>query len=273
MTKLIALTDIHLRPRGETIIGVNPATRLAEALADIATRHNDAKGVIMMGDLANSGTVAEYALLAEITEGFALPVTYMMGNHDQRDHFCEVMGRDGLDESGFLQSVQRFGDHTVLTLDTLYGPPFVDFAHFGQLCDARLGWIEAQLNAATGPVHIFMHHPAWDVGFAGMDMIKLDKPARFRSLLDGAAAPVHLYAGHVHRTISGRWGRHGYSMFKSTCHQMPLDFVSTDSSLSIAEPGAYGIIMLQDDGVAVHSEDFTLTGLEARPTKEAMPDI
>jgi hypothetical protein len=36
-----------------------------------------------------------------------------------------------------------------------------------------------------------------------------------------------------------------------------------DPRLSVAEPGAYGIILLSDEGVVVHTEDFTLPDLDS----------
>jgi hypothetical protein len=33
-------------------------------------------------------------------------------------------------------------------------------------------------------------------------------------------------------------------MFKGTCHQAPLDLIRPDSTLSIAEPAAYGLLLL-----------------------------
>ena len=39
---------------------------------------------------------------------------------------------------------------------------------------------------------------------------------------------------------------------------MPMDMHTTSSALSVAEPGAYGIVLLRPEGVVVHSDDFTL---------------
>ncbi|MGR3518595.1 MAG: hypothetical protein ACU0EF_00580 [Roseovarius sp.] len=39
---------------------------------------------------------------------------------------------------------------------------------------------------------------------------------------------------------------------------MPMALGYQDPSLSTPEPGAYGLLLLTDEGVIVHSEDFTL---------------
>ena len=39
---------------------------------------------------------------------------------------------------------------------------------------------------------------------------------------------------------------------------MPMQFESENVKLSTAEPGAYGLLLLQPDGLVVHSVDFGL---------------
>ena len=106
---------------------------------------------------------------------------------------------------------------------------------------------------------VFAHHPPYPVGLPGMDAIPLVNGAEVLDLL--ALYPgSHLFCGHVHRTISGCTRGVPWTMFKSPCHQAPLDLVSHDSSLSVDEPGAYGVLLLTPDGVIAHSEDVGLSG-------------
>ena len=78
-------------------------------------------------------------------------------------------------------------------------------------------------------------------------------------LLDRLAdAGAHLLCGHVHRTISGQSRGVPFTIFKSPCHQAPLDLDSADSTLSTAGPGACGLLLLTAGGVIVHSEDVGL---------------
>lgn len=60
-------------------------------------------------------------------------------------------------------------------------------------------------------------------------------------------------------------------MFKSPCHQAPLDLIRADSSLSIDEPGAYGLLLLARDGVIAHSEDVGLNA-PVHSGAAALPD-
>ena len=46
---------------------------------------------------------------------------------------------------------------------------------------------------------------------------------------------------------------------------MPLELKDEDSSLSIDEPGAYGVLLLGNDGIVLINEDF---GLDSQSTSD-----
>ena len=62
----------------------------------------------------------------------------------------------------------------------------------------------------------------------------------------------------MHRTMSGHARGVPYTIFKSPCHQMPMLLGDADSSLSVDEPGAYGILLIHGDGITIHTEDVGL---------------
>ena len=87
-----------------------------------------------------------------------------------------------------------------------------------------------------------------------MDRIKLADGYALIDLLQ-THPRAHLVCGHIHRTISGSTRGLPWTMLKITCHQGLLDLATDESSLSVEEPPAYGLILLQDDGVIIHSQD------------------
>ncbi|MCO4825983.1 MAG: metallophosphoesterase [Amylibacter sp.] len=275
MTKLLALTDIHIKPVGQTIIGLDPYENFKRALKHAFDHHPDAERVILMGDLTNSGTPEEYARFGEVLKSCDKPITLMCGNHDQRDNLTAAFPWATLDANGFVQDAFVYGNTRVLTIDTQYGPPFVSYAHFGAYCDPRFDWLNTQLAAAKAEgqnVALFAHHPPFKVGLKGLDQIRMRDDKRMAQTLAFADVPVHLLCGHLHRTISGSWHGHGFTVFKSTCHQTPLAFDDPSMSLSTAEPAAYGVILLTNDGVIAHTEDFDLAEDDVQPSSEAMSD-
>lgn len=268
MTKLLAFTDLHFKPPGETIIGLDPREKFAAALAHALRRHPDAARIVLMGDLANSGTAEEYAALRPLLQDCPVPVTLMPGNHDNREVMAETLGVTR-DAGGYVQSSFDTPTHRVICIDSVFGTKYLSFASLGQFDAPRQDWLKAELAKSDKPVLLFSHHPPMKVGFAGMDEIRLRDDDALAGILSGS--PVqHIICGHVHRTISGHWRGHGYTILKSTCHQMPLALDDKDLSLSTDEPAAYGIVLLNEDGVTVHSEDFELAGDDFTPSPDAV---
>jgi Icc protein len=261
-TKIIVLTDLHMVPAGERIAGLDPHERLRRAVGHINAVHPDAARVIVTGDLTHRGDLASYLRLRPLLDELGPPVSLMIGNHDRRDVFAECFPEAPRDEHGFVQqSIALSGDDRLLLLDTV-----ISGTHAGALCDRRLAWLDAQLSGTRDrQATLFMHHPPHPVGFAGMDGIALQNGDAFYEVVFRYRNVRHLVAGHVHRTISGSFRGLPFSIFKSTVDQQPMDFGLTDTSVSVAEPGAYGILLFSPDGVVAHTDDFELSPTGGAP--------
>ena len=255
--KILVMTDIHLLTAGKTIIGLDPYARFCAALAHARENHPDAVRLVLTGDLTDTGKPEEYQRLHTALKDFDIPISFLIGNHDRRAEFRRAFPDAPVDENGFIQSVVDLGDTVLVCLDTV-NDIAPDRDHSGVFCQKRRDWLVRVLSATREKrVLIFMHHPPFQVGFSGMDAIALVDGADFIQLLQGFDI-AHLIAGHVHRTISGSTAGLSFSMFKSTCHQMPMDMTATNMMLSVDEPPAYGIILLGKDSVIAHSDDFDI---------------
>ena len=257
MSKILVMTDLHLTVPPETIIGLDPGARLAQGLTHAARHHADADRLILMGDLTHHGQAAQYDRLAGLLTDLPWPVTLMIGNHDRRDVFRTAFPEVPTDANGHVQNIIDLPDIRLICLDTV--DEAAEIEHSGRLCPARMGWLQAALD--TAPDHgaiVFMHHPPVVTGFTGMDEIGLSNQAEIRAAMHDHPALRHVFAGHVHRTISASMGRVPVAIFKGTCHQMPMCLGQPDHSLSVDEPAAYGIIIAGPRDIVVHSEDFTL---------------
>jgi 3',5'-cyclic-AMP phosphodiesterase len=259
--KLVVLTDLHLVPDGDRIIGIDPGARLRQALDHIGRHHRDADRLVVTGDLTHYGDAASYEQLATELDRAVVPVTLLLGNHDRREAFKQVFPSAAVDDHGFVQGVDDLHGWRLVHLDTLHGPPYEHpHVHAGHLCPRRLAWLDATLaDAGQRPVLLFMHHPPHAVGFAGMDTIRLRDEAAFFDVLERHGNVRHIVAGHIYRTISGTVRGIPFSVFKSPVHQQPMDFDSLDTSSSVAEPGAYGLLFAREDAILVHTEDYTLS--------------
>ena len=255
MQKLLVISDPHICEPNKTIIGLDPNARFERVLDAAIAAHPDATALILLGDLTHHGLVAEYEALHSILERKSVPVIPMLGNHDRRDAFLEVFTSTKTDDHGFLQYVVDLPQHRVITLDTLDGPPYEDEHHSGRLCSNRMTWLARALAGTHDRMPlIFMHHPPFDTGIVGMDAIKLTDGHAVLTMI-AAKRRAHLFCGHVHRTISGSTQGVPWTIFKSSAHQGVLDLETNDSSLSVDEPGAYGVLLLRPYGVIAHSED------------------
>ncbi len=252
MAKILALTDLHLTGGGERIIGLDPLARFRETLDHAVRHHGDADRMILMGDLTHNGRPAAYRDLKAALSDVPMPITWMLGNHDDRAAFLEVFPEAAVTGTGHVQEAIDLDGCRILTLDTLDGPPYYEDHHGGLLCAERLAWLDRHLR--PGPTVVFTHHPAVPVGLPGMDAIRL---ANGEALLSRLAdlGPVHLFSGHIHRTIAGSTRGLPWTVFKSTCHQAPLDLGTADSALSVSEPSGYGVILLDGPEVIVHHAD------------------
>ena len=265
MTKLIIFTDLHMVPEGGTIIGIDPYRRLANGIAHVNRHHADADRVIFAGDLTHEADRPSYERLRGLLGELVPPTAIMVGNHDRREVFLDVFANAATDENGFVQQVIDFADCRAILLDTLHAPPYdYPVSHAGYLCDRRLSWLDRQLaDAGDRPALIFMHHPPHVTGFAGIDMIRLINEGDFYELVKRHGNVRHIFAGHVHRTISGSSRGIPFSIFKSPVHQQPMPFHIPDASLSVDEPAAYGIALVTADGVLVHTEDYEIASRDA----------
>jgi len=243
------MTDVHLTAQGGTIIGMSPAQRLHEALTHAAQRHADATRLVILGDLTHRGDTAQYQALAALLQDAPWPVTLMLGNHDRRAGFEAVFGH-----TGFQQIAFDAPGHRVLCLDTL--DEAAPDTHSGLMCPARLDWLRAELSAATDPVVILMHHHLAKTGFDGMDRIALRNSDQVTDILHNSGKVRQIINGHIHRTIQTHAGPLPVTMIKSTCHQMPLVLGEGSSSLSVNEPGGYGVLLLGPKQCILHHEDF-----------------
>lgn len=268
VSKVLVLTDLHLRGAGQTIISLDPLARLVEVLEAASTAHPDAAGLILMGDLTHSGTPEEYASLQTVFADCPIPVTYMLGNHDDRAAFRQAFPDVPVTAKGHVQRVIDLPHHRLIALDSCdadVGPP-----HAGLLCADRMEWLQQALHGADGRMPlVFVHHPPHAIGLPGMDAIRLTNGDALLAALRGTGA--HVFCGHVHRTISGQAQGVPFTMFKSPCHQAPLDLERSDSTLSVAEPGAYGLLLLSPEGVVAHSEDVGLNA-PAISGRDALPE-
>jgi 3',5'-cyclic AMP phosphodiesterase CpdA len=254
--KLIHLTDTHIVEDPAHLFGLDPRVRLDAAVADINDNHADAAFVVVTGDLTNRAEPEAYRTLKLVLDGLAVPYHLLVGNHDRRAPFRAAFPACPVDANGFIQYEIVTDAGVVLCLDTLD-----EASHAGELCADRLAWLADRLAArADRPIFVFLHHPPCPLGLASLDAISLMGQG-LGEILAAHNDVRHLFFGHVHRPIHGTWRGIPYTCQRSTVHQTALK-LADDKIVACLEQPAYGVILIRDDAVAVHTHSF----LDTSPT-------
>jgi 3',5'-cyclic-AMP phosphodiesterase len=256
LKKIIVLTDVHILSGGGTIIGIDPAERLRTAVAHINMTSADADLLVITGDLTHWGDPGSYTLLKQLLAPLKMPVRLLIGNHDLRENFLAAFPDNPKDLNGFVQFVEDIGDWRLIGLDSSTSMQALHpDRDTGRLCEKRMAFLERALDKDRKTI-VFLHHTPFVTSFPGMDDIMLEKADAFFDVLKQRGNVQLVVSGHIHRTICANVGGILNAVFKSTAHQAPLDFVSKSSSIAVVEPPAYGILLLDESGVVVHSEDY-----------------
>ena len=253
--KVLVLTDTHVSNHGSLVKGKDNYVLLRRTLDKAEHDHPDAECMVISGDLVHWGGPGEYAAFRECLENRPWPVHLMLGNHDNRQKFCEAFANHPRTHSGHIQQSIDVGNWRLVLLDS-HDETFTAPVHSGILCAERMNWLRKQLDeAAEKNVVVFIHHPPMRTFFDGMDDIGLRNSTELLELLNSYGNVRQIISGHIHRTISGVTSGLPITVLKSTSHQSPLALGNSSTDLNNDEPPAFGIVLLHDGGVTIHTED------------------
>jgi 3',5'-cyclic-AMP phosphodiesterase len=230
------ITDTHIKTPGQFAYRVvDTATYLRACVAEIGRLTVPPDIVVATGDLVDRGHPDEYAHLRSLLAPLPMPVYVIAGNHDERGALRSVFGADGYLPAGeFLQYTVDVGPLRLVALDTL-----IPGEGRGELCEARLAWLDQTLaKAPDRPTVILMHHPPFATGIGHMDALGLRNADRFAGIVSRHPNVERVLCGHLHRSIQARVGGTVASVAPSTAHQVVLDLrADAPSSFKLEPPG------------------------------------
>ena len=239
---LAQISDLHIkRPGGLAYRRVDTAAYLARCVASLNALVPRPDAVIITGDLVDQGDPQQYEHLKTLLAPLELPYFLLVGNHDDRAALRAVFpDRAELHSGGeFVQYAFDVGALRVIALDSLEPGK-----SGGTLCDARLAWLETQLDAASGkPTIVALHHPPFACGIGHMDELRLDPvaSARLAALIARYPNVERVICGHVHRPMFVRFGGTIASAVPAPAHQVALDLRDDAPSAFMMEPPAYAL--------------------------------
>ncbi|MEO8384119.1 MAG: phosphodiesterase [Betaproteobacteria bacterium] len=193
--------------------------------------------VVATGDLTDGGRPDEYAHLRELLAPLSMPVYLIPGNHDHRQNML-----DAFTDHAYLRQSPPFIQYAIenlpmriLALDTVIAEN-----SGGELCETRLAWLVAKLQAAPDrPTVIIMHHPPFKTFIAHMDNIGLANAEKLKAIVSKYPQVERILCGHLHRPIQARWAGTLVSTSPSPAHQVALDLRDDGPSRFVMEPPGY----------------------------------
>lgn len=210
------MSDPHFMQEGD-VLGHDPRVRLQAAIDHVNAEHSDALMCVISGDMVNRGTRTDYQGVQARLENLTVPYFPMVGNHDNRDLFREVLSLPESCMADFIQYRVPVSDGLIICLDT-----HKTGSDAGELCQARTRWLSDTLaEAGSTPVFIFMHHPPMPLGLPMQDTENMESGQAFLDLISDYECVKYLCIGHVHRAITGRVGNIPFSTMCSVLYQAP----------------------------------------------------
>ncbi len=243
---VVQLTDTHIGGRWD---GVDPVSCLNRVIDTVQQLPDRPDAVLVTGDLAEEGAPEQYEAVGELLGRFDVPVHVLPGNHDDR---ARLRSHFSLPGSGSepVQYAVDIGELRLVVLDTTH-PGAVP----GELDAARLGWLDAELEAAGDRTTLLaMHHAPILTGIGAWDRIGMPAEDRraLAEVLERHPQVRRIVAGHVHQAITHDLAGRAVLSAPSTCVVAQLQFSPTAITLAAGAPG-FAVHALVDGEIVSHT--------------------
>jgi len=193
---ILHLSDLHIFENPSIkFLGINPYECLKNVIAKI--KYNEGKrikpdAIILTGDISQDYSSNSYLSAAEILNELDCPTLVTMGNHDDKDHFNNVVCQ----YKNFKCSKKNiYGNWRILILNSHY-PSHVA----GYLSQEELDFLKDELESDKKIFTvIFLHHHVLPIESSWLDMLNLKNAEEFLSVVDKYKNIISIVCGHVHQ--------------------------------------------------------------------------
>jgi 3',5'-cyclic AMP phosphodiesterase CpdA len=256
MLKFLVLSDLHLVDENETSHGLDTFLRMQKAVDWINANHADADFCVLAGDLADigfKGAVQPYERLKTLLADLKVPCHITIGNHDNRDTFLSVFGKDKRAETGCIDSVIDAKGYRVIVLDSVVEGD--EHSHGGQLSERQLDWLQARLDEHAGPVAVVLHHHANPL-HVRVDRIILENGDRFAAVLKSHGDVRQVIAGHVHFTSCGIWHGIPFTTLAGNHYNVTVPLDAEAKVDDLWGPAQMAVVLGNEAQTLVHFDSF-----------------
>jgi len=189
MIQLLHITDMHVYADPEaTLKGIRTRQSLAGVLKEVRQHFPQPDLIILGGDLAQDGSSAAYACIAEMFDSF--PTLAVAGNHDAPARL----------QAYFAHRTVDMGNWRIVPLHTHHAGH-----ESGLLGKKQLTELAAGLEEAAGRhVLIVLHHPPVPVGSRWLDAIGLADAEAFWAVVARFPHVRGVLCGHIHQQLDSK---------------------------------------------------------------------
>ena len=223
--RILQITDTHVVPRPGLLGGQIQTLDILEDAIDrtlaMLPKLGTVDQVLVTGDISDDGGAESYAAFRDQIERLGLPYLLIPGNHDLREPLrAAFRDLDHIPQHGKIDWVHDLEDLRIIGLDTL-----VEGVAHGEVGATSAAFLsDALADAGQRPVLLTLHHPPFDTGIGFMDRLGLLDRELLAPILTGAANPVLIVGGHVHRAIFGSAFGHPAIIGPSVAHAIDADY-------------------------------------------------
>lgn len=234
---IVQITDTHLyAKRGGRLLGLDTDASLAQVIGLVRQRH-DPDLIVASGDLSHDATAPAYTRVREHFAALDAPVYCLPGNHDESRAL-----RQTLDQPPFYcRRKLSIDGWQMLFLDST-----VSGSEGGHLSTAELAAMDRALTAFPhSPALVWLHHQPLPIGSAWLDVMAVDNPEAFFSVIDRHPQVRAVIWGHVHQVYDARHGDVRLLATPSSC----IQFLPGSAEFAIdTQPPGYRWLTLYPDG-------------------------
>ncbi|WP_029150746.1 phosphodiesterase [Microbacterium indicum] len=217
---IVHISDTHLLAGGRPLGGAYDTAANLGRMLERVERIEGADALVITGDLTDLGEPDAYrelrGLVDPVARRMGVPVVWVAGNHDERPAMRRDLLRGEASEDPIL-AVHDLDGLRLIALDST-----VPGWHHGELDDAQLAWLRAELAtpAPLGTI-LALHHPPLPSHVPMFDVLELRNQAAFAEAIRGSDVRAIL-AGHLHYSMSGVFAGIPTHVAAASCYTMDV---------------------------------------------------
>ncbi|MGR2751505.1 phosphodiesterase [Agromyces arachidis] len=233
------LSDTHFLAGGAPLGGTaDTVAHLDRAVRQLGRLAGSLDAILVTGDVTDLGERDAYHRVRDLLEPLGdetgARLIWVMGNHDERAPFAEILLREDAPPDGPVDRVTDLGGLRVVALDTS-----VPGYHHGALQPATLDWLADVLSepAPHGTI-LAMHHAPIATPLALMDVLELRGQDALADAIRGTDVRAIL-GGHLHYPTQGSFAGIPVSVAGALAYTMdlsapPRELVGVDGGQSVS---------------------------------------